>query len=236
MRERLTSDDLDAPRGIVNALAWGVLLWAIVVLVASCAPEPAYAAVPESCRQYQRHLTSEATSVFGPNAPIAVLAAQIQQESGCRPGATSPVGAHGLTQFMPATAEDLARRYPQLYPADPMSWRWAISAQVRYMHDLVPRPWSTQCDWLAAKLSAYNGGEGWLQRDQAVCRATTGVDLDHCVPCIDSLWFDNVAITPDKRRAPANIRENRGYPDRILRLLMPQYVNAGYGGGVECSP
>lgn len=210
------------------------LILVVALVLASCGPAPAYAAVPEACRQYQRFLTSEATSVFGPNAPVAALAAQIQQESGCRAGAMSPVGAHGLTQFMPATARDLAARYPQLYPADPTNWRWAISAQVRYMRDLVPVPWETSCDWFAAKLSAYNGGEGWLRRDQAVCRASTSGDLDRCAPCNDQRWFAHVAVTPDARRAPANIRENRGYPERILLTLTPQYIDAGYGLGAGC--
>lgn len=221
-------------RARLAAIAVAIIAW--LVLVAALFAHPhAYAAVPESCRAYQRHLTAEAFSVFGPRAPIPVLAAQIQQESGCRPGAISPVGAQGLTQFMPATAESMARLYPtELGPADPMNWRWAISAQVRYMRDLVRVPWRTECDTWAAKLSAYNGGEGWLRRDQAVCRSRTWTMGDGCEPCVADRWFGNVELHPDPRRAPANIRENRAYPRRIMLNLMPQYVSAGYGRGLEC--
>lgn len=192
------------------------------------------AAVPESCRVYQRYLTRQAYSVFGPDAPVPILAAQIQQESACRKSAVSPVGALGLTQFMPATARDLAQRYPnELGPADPLNWKWAIGAQVRYMRDIVPRPWRTRCDWWAAKLSAYNGGEGWVARDQAMCIADR---TPSCTPCVADRWFGNVADHPDLRRSPANIKQNRDYPTRILLRLTPEYVRAGYGRGIECEP
>lgn len=206
-----------------------ILFWVSVTALISSAT----AAVPESCRQFQRHLTSEAYSVIGLNAPVSVLAAQIQQESGCRPGVSSPVGAQGLTQFMPATARDMALRYPRdLGPADPLNWRWAISAQVRYMRDLVPTPWVTECDWWAAKLAAYNGGEGWLRRDQRICNAQTTPDAGNCAPCNDRVWFDHVELR--SARAGWAYRENRAYPRRILDLLTPQYVTAGYGRGVGC--
>lgn len=206
-------------RAIV-ALIIGCLFWRITL-----------GAVPEACYQYQKELIKQVNTVFGPNAPVASFAAQIQQESGCRPTAVSPVGAQGLTQFMPATARDLARRYPtELGPADPLNWKWAIAAQVRYMHDLVPKPWNTECDWFAAKLSSYNGGEGWLQRDQAVCRATP-MPPDACVPCNPYVWWDNVETHYDKRRAPQFIAENRGYPRRILYALEPSFIAAGWGTG-----
>lgn len=204
-----------------------VVIWILGI----CADVCVRAAVPEACYQYQKELIKQVNTVFGPNAPVASFAAQIQQESGCRPTAVSPVGAEGLTQFMPETARDLAARYPtELGPADPLNWRWAIAAQVRYMHDIVPRPWSTPCDWFAAKLSAYNGGEGWLQRDQNRCRATPK-PVGACVPCNPLVWWDNVEITPDPRRAAQYVAENRGYPRRILYALEPSYVAAGWGDG-----
>lgn len=206
------------------------VLWLVLVFV--LAARPAAAAPPEACRMYQRHLTAEAYSVLGPNAPVALLAAQIQQESACRADATSRVGAQGLTQFMPATARDMAARYPrELGPADPLDWRWAISAQVRYMRDIVREPWRTECDTWAAKLSAYNGGEGWVRRDQAVCRARA-VQVATCDACIADRWYGHVEDSPDTRRAAHNIRENRGYPRRIMLTLQPRY--ASWGRLIEC--
>ena len=196
----------------------------------------ATAQVPERCRAYQRQITTEAHTVFGLSAPVATLAAQIHQESGCRADAVSRVGAGGLAQFMPATARDMASIYPsELGPADVTNPRWAIKAQARYMRDLTrSTPGKTECDTWAFGLAAYNGGLGWVRRDQAACRGVAISD-DRCGPCDPAQWFGHVAMTPDPRRAPANIRENRGYPKRILFDLSPRYVTAGYGRGVICT-
>lgn len=205
---------------------------ATAILIAATAT----AQVPERCRAYQRQITTEAHTVFGLSAPVATLAAQIHQESGCRADAVSRVGAGGLAQFMPATARDMARIYPsELGPADVTNPRWAIKAQARYMRDLTrSTPGKTECDTWAFGLAAYNGGLGWVRRDQAACRAQVQPMADHCAPCSADRWFGNVELTPDPRRSPANIRENRGYPIRILRVLTPRYVDAGYGRGIVC--
>lgn len=207
---------------------------ATAILIAATAT--ATAQVPERCRAYQRQITTEAHTVFGLSAPVATLAAQIHQESGCRADAVSRVGAGGLAQFMPATARDMARIYPsELGPADVTNPRWAIKAQARYMRDLTrSTPGKTECDTWAFGLAAYNGGLGWVRRDQAACRAQVQPMADHCAPCSADRWFGNVELTPDPRRSPANIRENRGYPIRILLTLTPRYVSAGYGRGVTC--
>lgn len=208
------------------------MIAATLALIAASAT----AQVPERCRAYQRQITTEAHTVFGLSAPVATLAAQIHQESGCRATAISPVGAQGLAQFMPSTAKDMARLYPsQLGPADPTNPAWAIKAQARYMRDLTRSTQGrTECDTWAFGLAAYNGGLGWVRRDQAACRGVAISD-DRCGPCDPAQWFGHVAMTPDPRRAPANIRENRGYPKRILFDLSPRYVTAGYGRGVICT-
>lgn len=212
----------------VVAFLVGILIALVVVLAA-------YGQVPESCRRYQGPLTAAAHDAFGLNAPISTLAAQIQQESGCRPDALSPVGAQGLSQFMPATAKDLAARYPrELGPADPFDWRWAIRAQVRYMRDLVRTPWMNRCSTWSAKLSAYNGGEGWLQRDQKVCKGVEVSVNGQMVPCHLYLWDRFVAVTPDTRRAASNVKENRDYVRRIM-TLESSYRSAGYGADA-CGP
>ncbi|MEU6201521.1 NlpC/P60 family protein [Streptomyces sp. NPDC047061] len=103
-------------------------------------------------------------------APL--VAAQIQAESGWNPAAVSPVGAQGLSQFMPGTwrtwGVDAAARDGSAEPdgvADPFTPGDAIMTQARY-----------DC-WLAGKieamdlggdltrlmLAAYNAGPGAVQ-------------------------------------------------------------------------
>lgn len=225
----------------MRATAWIVVLYVFAVagILTAAFARAAHGAeltVPARCWQYQRELTAQARSVFGLNAPVADLAAQIHQESGCRADAASPVGASGLTQFMPSTATWLAGKYPtRLGPADPYNWRWAIAAQVLYMHDLTrDNPGATECDTFAFGFSSYNGGEGWLHRDQGVCRAQRAPYPGHCAPCDDERWFDNVELSPDPRRSAAAVRENRGYPQRIMLQLAPVYTDAGWGRSIEC--
>jgi soluble lytic murein transglycosylase-like protein len=76
---------------------------------------------------------------------------QIQQESGFNPGATSPSGAVGIAQFMPATAAAMG-----VNPYDPTN---ALSGGARLMAQL-----SGQFGGDYAKaLAAYNGGSGAVQ-------------------------------------------------------------------------
>lgn len=78
----------------------------------------------------------------------ALIAAQIQAESGFDPGAVSPAGARGIAQFMPGTAAQYGLR-------DPLDPAQAIDAQAHLMHDLLGRFAS-----VPLALAAYNAGEG----------------------------------------------------------------------------
>lgn len=182
--------------------------------------------IPVGAAQWQRALQREAQARFGPNAPVAVLAGQTHQESAWRADAVSPVGARGMAQFMPATANWIAQAIPDLAPADPLDPRWAIRALVAYDAWLIRRnPGATPCDTWAFALSAYNGGEGWLRRDQRICDTQPGCDRTR--------WFGNVEL--HTARAPWARRENRHYPLRILRLWAPKYAAAGWGAAIDCS-
>lgn len=189
--------------------------------------------IPPMARVYQRSVTQSARRVFGLNAPVSTLAAQVHQESRWRAIARSPVGAMGLTQFMPATARDMARLHPrECAPANPLDPEWAIRCQHRYMRSLlddlkaVPGyPPFTACSGWALGLSAYNGGAGWVARDR---RRTQALGYD------PNQWFGHVDVHPDPRRAARFVKENRGYPRLILLRLTPLYVNAGWGRGVTC--
>ncbi|MFJ4418801.1 NlpC/P60 family protein [Streptomyces sp. NPDC088925] len=103
-------------------------------------------------------------------APPALIAAQIEQESGWNPKASSPVGAEGLSQFMPGTWQTWGVDANEDGDADPFDPADAIMAQGRY-----------DC-WLAKKvkeykatgaprslmLAAYNAGPGAVQRYHGV--------------------------------------------------------------------
>ncbi len=82
------------------------------------------------------------------NVGAALLAAQLQQESGFDPRSVSPAGAQGIAQFMPGTA----RAYGLRDPFDPDA---AIGAQAHLMHDLLRRFGS-----VPLALAAYNAGAG----------------------------------------------------------------------------
>jgi soluble lytic murein transglycosylase-like protein len=82
------------------------------------------------------------------NVSAGLLAAQLMAESGFDPGATSPAGALGIAQFMPATAAAYGLRDP----FDPVA---AIGAQAHLISDLLARFGS-----VPLALAAYNAGPG----------------------------------------------------------------------------
>lgn len=184
------------------------------------------AGVPQACTKYQALLTKTVARYLGPAAPTAAFAGQMMQESSCNAGAHSGVGAQGLTQFMPDTARWIGELDGTLAPANPNDPAWSLRAMVVYDNWLAHRnPGKTECSTYAFALSSYNGGEGWLHRDQARAVAY-GFD--------PSVWFGAVEETPDMRRSLSAITENRGYPKRILETLQPRFTLSGWGRSVAC--
>lgn len=173
--------------------------------------------IPRAADQYRYSLTKISQSVWGMNAPIPALAAQLMVESGFRPGITSGVGAGGIAQFMPATAADLARRYPQLQPVNVFSPDWAIRAQSLLMRDLV-KTYSAQgrdpCNCYCYALSAYNGGPRWVNT-----RITMSSRPQVC-------WVTQ-QINPGIRASAQ--QENRLYPIKVLLDWEPIFESAGWG-------
>jgi soluble lytic murein transglycosylase-like protein len=182
--------------------------------------------ISPDCAQYEWTIARYAFAKLGPTAPVAAFAAQVMQESSCNKNARSGVGAQGLTQFMPETATWMRELDSSLAPARPMDPEWAIKALVAYDVWLAKRnKGRTECDTYAFALSSYNGGEGWVHRDQAVTRSR-GFDA--------LVWFGVVELNPDPRRSPVAIKENRGYPARILLTLQPRFVSVGWGRPIVC--
>ncbi len=189
-------------------------LYALFIILVALVISPVFA----TSTQYKRVLTQESHANWGLNAPIAVFAAQVHQESNWNVKAISPVGAQGLTQFMPSTAKWIAQRYPSLAINQPFNPNWALRALVvynKYHYDKIAA--KTECDRIAFTLSAYNGGLGWVQRDKKKAQAQG----------LDPLLYWNNVEQVNAGRSRANFAENRGYPKRIIYYWQPRYITWG---------
>ncbi|MBN9795680.1 hypothetical protein DMP17_45010 [Pseudonocardia sp. TMWB2A] len=187
------------------------------------------AQIPETSARYRLKLEQEANRYFGLAAPISALAAQVHQESTWNPKAQSPY-AMGLTQFTPSTAKWIPSVCPLIGPPDVWDPNWSLAAHACYMawlYKRVPRyakptpPLST-CDRFAFALRAYNGGEGWVNRERKLA-FDKGANANN--------WK---AVAPYRLRATWAHTENIGYPQRILNVLEPRYYNAGWDRLLAC--
>ncbi len=106
----------------------------------------AASAVPQFVPARYREALRRAATRWSVGA--ALLAAQLQQESGFNPNSVSSAGARGIAQFMPQTARSYGLR-------DPFNAAAAINAQAHLMHDLLRRFAS-----VPLALAAYNAGAG----------------------------------------------------------------------------
>ena len=198
-------------------IAW--LLWCGGFFSQARAAQP-----PQSAQQYRADVIRNARLEWGMSAPVADFAAQLHQESGWRPDAISPVGAQGMAQFMPATADWISPLVPGLNSREPFNPAWAIRALVSYDRWLWQRiSAADDCERMAMTLSGYNGGLGWVQRDKRLAEQK-GLD--------GARWFEHVA-TVNAGRSAANWRENRHYSQRILHELAPRYLTWGGGSCVD---
>ena len=169
--------------------------------------------------QHKHVLIQQSRYVWGLNAPVSSFAAQIHQESRWNPSAKSPVGAAGLTQFMPATARWIGTYDAQLASVDVYNPRWAMRALAVYDKFLYDKVGGVNpCERMAFALSAYNGGLGWVNKR----KARSGMPN----VCFGATCEINPGISA------SNQRENSNYPELILKQFEPLYVRAGWGQGV----
>jgi murein DD-endopeptidase MepM/ murein hydrolase activator NlpD len=139
--------------GLVTALGGGP-----TPAAASPLPLDPNAPIPDEYRPLVEAASTECAQLSAP-----LLAAQIDAESGWEPTASSPVGAQGLTQFMPDTWATWGRdadgngRVSVFDPAD------AIDAQARYMCQLFRDVKHIPGDPTTLALAAYNAGPGAVQ-------------------------------------------------------------------------
>ena len=194
----------------------GILIASL--LMSMLVSKDCHAQVPTDAAKYKHQLRQQAHLVWGLEAPIATFAAQIHQESAWNATARSRVGAQGLSQFMPGTADWISGVYPDLAHNAPTNPVWAMRALVRYDKFLYDRVTAVDhCERMAFVLSAYNGGLGWVNKRKA--KSSTPL------VCIGATCAINPGITA------ANQSENADYPRRILHRHEPHYVRAGWGNG-----
>ncbi len=206
------------PKQARTALRWLFVLTLALLAAVSIGKSWAGEDIPRAALKYRADLTRAAHAVWGLDAPIAALAAQIHQESGWNPEAVSRVGARGMAQFMPATAQWWCDKNglsaADCQPTNPV---WAMRALVGYdlwLFGRVRGP--SEFDRLWAALRAYNGGLGHWQKEAATVR-----------PVLDRLAVD--AACGRARRHSSFCPENLGYPRRILVFLQPRYLSWGRG-------
>ena len=180
--------------------------------------------IPRAAQQYRATLVRAAHATWGLDAPVAVFAAQVHTESWWRNDTVSHVGAQGLAQFMPSTAAWLPKVAPETGNPEPFNPGWSLRALCTYDKWLWERnDGASAYERMAFTLSAYNGGQGWVNRDRKKARAL-GVD--------DRRWFGAVENV-NAGRSKAAFRENRNYPRLILEERQYAYIKAGWGPGVE---
>lgn len=118
--------------------------------------------------QYQGLINSAAQAT---GLPVAVVAAQVNMESGFNPGAVSPAGAEGMFQFMPGTLATTGGGNP----FDPNS---EVKNYDTYMKQLLQQEGGS----VFKALEAYNAGPGNLQAgagyaNSILSAAGTGVNI-----------------------------------------------------------
>jgi len=180
--------------------------------------------IPWQAWEYREAMTESAWQTFGPDAPVALLAAQIHQESGWNCNAVSWAKAKGCAQFTDATAAGMARNHPeQCAPVnqyDP-GWSWRCSHLLLLDTKIKPLgPGLTECDVWAFKFRWYNGGPG-VERDRKLALIAADNPDD---------WK---AVEPyNAGRKKSAWIENTEYPVRIFRL---EFLYQSWGNPVRCA-
>lgn len=218
--------------GIGLGLFWLGAMALFLFVLATCSAAPAHAQavqIPQASALHRHRVEQVVADVWGVNASPARLAAQLHQESAWRPGAKSHAGAQGIAQFMPATAKWMAELFPKelgaFDPWDPVQAIHAAALYDKWLYDRV-QPFGhtrmTECSRWAFTLRAYNGGETWLLRERGLALASRANAND---------WN---AVARYRSRGQAAHRENIEYPQRILLVLEPAYIRAGWPGTAAC--
>lgn len=170
--------------------------------------------IPAAAEAHRETVEEAAERYHADPAPVALLAALIEQESSWQPEAVSPAGAKGLAQLTPVALEDLDRLagFGNLDPMDPEDAIEGAAAYTAWLASQIDAE-----DRWAMVLAAYNGGLRALERDRRLA-AKAGADPDQ--------WWGHVADYSARPREA--FLENRHYVERILKERRPRYIEAGW--------
>lgn len=202
-----------------RATPWILAGVLFVCWVAACSV--ALAEVPANANLYRIQMRTEAQRVWGVNAPVPTLAAQIEQESAWRSSVTAWDGGQGFAQFMPATLKWACREFRDALTGEPCdAYRPRVAfrlqaAYMRHLHDQVDE-YDDACSHMGFALMDYNSGAGWRIKRQ-----------DRS-PVPGNVWITR-HINPGVSAANQRIAED--YPLRVLKHHAPRYVRAGWGRG-----
>lgn len=106
-----------------------------------------------------------------PGLPLGIVAAQIASESNWNPNARSPVGAIGLTQFMPKTWSGHGKDGNGDGKADPFNAHDSIVSAIEYdcyLLNMMKNDESLVGDDISLMLAAYNAGEGNVRKHRGI--------------------------------------------------------------------
>ena len=203
----------DSMKALLALLLFFAYIFTLAVLGAASAH---CQEIPQAAHQHRGDLTRIARQTFGLDAPVPVFAAQLHQESGWNPTAMSPVGAKGMAQFMPATAQWwCSLNKLSAIDCQPTNPIWSLRALVGYDYWLYQRvAGNTEFDKWWATLRSYNGGLGHWQKEAATV-----------TPALNHAAID--AACGNARRSKIHCPENLGYPQRILNRLQQRYATWG---------
>ena len=214
---------------ILNAAGAIILLIALTTALFLVDMGRAAEGIPRAAYQHRDTLIRAAHAVWGLDAPVAVLAAQVHTESLWKADTVSPVGAMGIAQIMPSTARWLPDIAPALRGTSPAPYNpgWALRAMCEYdlwLHDrqsaMSAGATLATCDRMSFALSGYNGGLGWVRKDRIRAR-DRGLDPDR--------WAVVAAVNAGRSRAAW--KENRDY---VRRIMARQELYLSWGPGVAC--
>ncbi|MET8661685.1 bifunctional lytic transglycosylase/C40 family peptidase [Streptomyces griseus] len=186
--------------------------------------------------EYERWIRQAAAECRYPELTEALMAAQIQQESGFRAGAGSHAGAQGPAQFVPGTWATWGQDADGNGRSDPHDIGDAVIAQGRLMCSLIgqaKRSWYRD-DPRRLALAGYNAGWGAVQRFGGVPPVTfAGGETFHYVRIIMASMKRFQAAGPAGALA---VRGSGRGPDALRRAARYIGTPYSYGGGTPDGP
>ncbi|WP_042404495.1 C40 family peptidase [Streptacidiphilus carbonis] len=211
----------------------GLLVLALVSVISSqqTATASATAALTGVPDAFVPWITRASQQCPHPALSTALLAAQLNQESGFNVRALSPVGAEGPAQFMPGTWATWGRDDDGNGSASPYDIGDAVMAQGRFMCSLIGQAMSSGIpgDVQALALAGYNAGWAAVQNAHGI--PPYKETQDYVTTILASMAkFQGGAILA------SSVTGSGTGPDAVRRAMTQLGVAYSYGGGSPNGP